>query len=166
MFDLNAIQSALRELGFDAWLFYDFRGSNALARSILKLEGGMNSRRFLYLVQNNGVAMRYGIGVGRDGFQWNGLLRVTRKSEWPDWTPPPEMIKRQPYLPRFMAGGPGNPMGARALYLGQTIYRIHGTNAPHTIGHAVSSGCFRLVNSEIEDLYGRVAVGAKVIVQQ
>jgi lipoprotein-anchoring transpeptidase ErfK/SrfK len=123
-------------------------------------------RRFLYLVQHNGNALRYGIGVGRDGFQWNGLLRVTRKAEWPDWTPPPEMIKRQPYLPRFMAGGPGNPMGARALYLGQTIYRIHGTNAPHTIGHAVSSGCFRLVNSEIEDLYERVAVGAKVIVQQ
>ncbi len=123
-------------------------------------------RRFLYLVQNNGTAMRYGIGVGRDGFRWNGLLRVSRKAEWPDWTPPPEMIKRQPYLPRFMAGGPGNPMGARALYLGQTIYRIHGTNAPHTIGHAVSSGCFRLVNSEIEDLYPRVAVGAKVIVQQ
>ena len=123
-------------------------------------------RRFLYLIQNNGTALRYGIGVGRDGFQWNGLLRVTRKSEWPDWTPPPEMIRRQPYLPRFMAGGPGNPMGARALYLGQTIYRIHGTNAPHTIGHAVSSGCFRLVNSEIEDLYSRVAVGAKVIVQQ
>jgi lipoprotein-anchoring transpeptidase ErfK/SrfK len=123
-------------------------------------------RRFLYLIQNNGTALRYGIGVGRDGFQWNGLLRVSRKSEWPDWTPPPEMIKRQPYLPRFMAGGPGNPMGARALYLGQTVYRIHGTNAPHTIGHAVSSGCFRLVNSEIEDLYARVAVGAKVIVQQ
>jgi lipoprotein-anchoring transpeptidase ErfK/SrfK len=123
-------------------------------------------RRFLYLIQGNGLALRYGIGVGRDGFQWNGLLRVTRKAEWPDWTPPPEMIKRQPYLPRFMAGGPGNPMGARALYLGQTIYRIHGTNAPHTIGHAVSSGCFRLVNSEIEDLYPRVAVGAKVIVQQ
>jgi lipoprotein-anchoring transpeptidase ErfK/SrfK len=124
------------------------------------------SERFLYLLQGNGIALRYGIGVGRDGFQWNGLLRVSRKSEWPDWTPPPEMIKRQPYLPRFMAGGPGNPMGARALYLGQTIYRIHGTNAPHTIGHAVSSGCFRLVNAEIEDLYGRVAVGAKVIVQQ
>jgi lipoprotein-anchoring transpeptidase ErfK/SrfK len=124
------------------------------------------TERFLYLIQGNGIALRYGIGVGRDGFQWNGLLRVTRKAEWPDWTPPPEMIKRQPYLPRFMAGGPGNPMGARALYLGQTIYRIHGTNAPHTIGHAVSSGCFRLVNSEIEDLYPRVAVGAKVIVQQ
>jgi lipoprotein-anchoring transpeptidase ErfK/SrfK len=123
------------------------------------------SRRFLYLIQPNGIALRYGIGVGRDGFQWQGLLRVTRKAEWPDWTPPPEMIKRQPYLPRFMAGGPGNPMGARALYLGATVYRIHGTNAPHTIGHAVSSGCFRLVNDEIIDLYARVTVGTKVVVQ-
>ena len=104
------------------------------------------SERFLYLIQPNNVALRYGIGVGRDGFQWNGLLKITRKAEWPDWTPPPEMIERQPYLPRFMAGGPGNPMGARALYLGSTVYRIHGTNAPETIGHAVSSGCFRLVN--------------------
>ena len=124
------------------------------------------SDRFLYLIQPNNVALRYGIGVGRDGFQWQGLLRVARKSEWPDWTPPPEMIQRQPYLPRFMAGGPGNPMGARALYLGNTVYRIHGTNAPETIGHAVSSGCFRLVNDEIEDLYARVPVGTKVIVQQ
>jgi len=124
------------------------------------------SDRFLYLIQPNNVALRYGIGVGRDGFQWQGLLRVTRKSEWPDWTPPPEMIQRQPYLPRFMAGGPGNPMGARALYLGNTVYRIHGTNAPETIGHAVSSGCFRLVNDEIEHLYARVPVGTKVIVQQ
>jgi lipoprotein-anchoring transpeptidase ErfK/SrfK len=123
------------------------------------------SERFLYLVQTPTRAMRYGIGVGRDGFTWAGVLRVTRKAEWPDWTPPPEMIARQPYLPRWMAGGPGNPMGARALYLGQTVYRIHGTNAPHTIGHAVSSGCFRLVNNEIEDLYERVQVGAKVIVQ-
>jgi lipoprotein-anchoring transpeptidase ErfK/SrfK len=123
------------------------------------------SDRFLYLIQGNNVALRYGIGVGRDGFQWQGLLRITRKQEWPDWTPPPEMIQRQPYLPRFMAGGPGNPMGARALYLGNTVYRIHGTNAPETIGHAVSSGCFRLVNSEIEDLFTRVPVGTKVIVQ-
>jgi lipoprotein-anchoring transpeptidase ErfK/SrfK len=123
------------------------------------------SDRFLYLVQTPTRALRYGIGVGRDGFTWSGILRVTRKAEWPDWTPPPEMIRRQPYLPRWMAGGPGNPMGARALYLGQTVYRIHGTNAPNTIGHAVSSGCFRLVNSEIEDLYERVPVGAKVIVQ-
>ena len=124
------------------------------------------SERFLYLIQPNNTALRYGIGVGRDGFQWNGLLKVTRKAEWPDWTPPSEMIERQPYLPRFMAGGPGNPMGARALYLGNTVYRIHGTNAPETIGHAVSSGCFRLVNEQIEDLYDRVNVGAKVIVQQ
>jgi len=122
--------------------------------------------RFLYLVQPNNIALRYGVGVGRDGFQWNGLLRITRKSEWPDWTPPPEMIARQPYLPRFMAGGPGNPMGARALYLGSTVYRIHGTNAPETIGHAVSSGCFRLVNEQVADLYARVPVGTKVIVQQ
>jgi lipoprotein-anchoring transpeptidase ErfK/SrfK len=124
------------------------------------------SERFLYVVQGNGRALRYGIGVGRDGFQWQGLLRITRKQEWPDWTPPPEMIERQPYLPRFMAGGPGNPMGARALYLGATIYRIHGTNQPHTIGSAVSSGCFRLVNPEIIDLYERVPVGTKVIVRQ
>ena len=124
------------------------------------------SDRFLYLIQGNNIALRYGIGVGRDGFQWQGLLRISRKQEWPDWTPPPEMIARQPYLPRFMAGGPGNPMGARALYLGSTVYRIHGTNAPETIGHAVSSGCFRLVNDEITDLYTRVPVGTKVIVQQ
>jgi lipoprotein-anchoring transpeptidase ErfK/SrfK len=123
-------------------------------------------RRFLYLVQANNTALRYGVGVGRDGFQWNGLLKITRKQEWPDWTPPPEMIERQPYLPRFMAGGPGNPMGARALYLGATVYRIHGTNAPETIGHAVSSGCFRLVNEQVMDLYERVPVGTKVIVQQ
>jgi len=124
------------------------------------------SDRFLYLIQGNNIALRYGIGVGREGFQWQGLLRISRKQEWPDWTPPPEMIARQPYLPRFMAGGPGNPMGARALYLGSTVYRIHGTNAPETIGHAVSSGCFRLVNDEIADLYQRVPVGTKVIVQQ
>jgi lipoprotein-anchoring transpeptidase ErfK/SrfK len=123
-------------------------------------------RRFLYLIASNNTAVRYGVGVGRDGFQWNGLLKVTRKAEWPDWTPPPEMIERQPYLPRFMAGGPGNPMGARALYLGNTIYRIHGTNAPETIGHAVSSGCFRLVNEQIMDLFERVSVGTKVIVHQ
>ena len=124
------------------------------------------SDRFLYLIQPNNVAIRYGIGVGRDGFQWQGLLKVSRKAEWPDWTPPSEMIQRQPYLPRFMAGGPGNPMGARALYLGNTVYRIHGTNAPETIGQAVSSGCFRLVNDEITDLFARVPVGTKVIIQQ
>jgi lipoprotein-anchoring transpeptidase ErfK/SrfK len=121
--------------------------------------------RYLYLVQGNNRAIRYGIGVGREGFQWQGLLKITRKAEWPDWTPPPEMIQRQPYLPRFMAGGPGNPMGARALYLGATIYRIHGTNQPQTIGSAVSSGCFRLVNDDVADLYARVPVGTKVVVR-
>ncbi len=122
--------------------------------------------RYLYLIQGNNRALRYGIGVGREGFQWQGLLRVSRKSEWPDWTPPPEMIQRQPYLPRFMAGGPGNPMGARALYLGATVYRIHGTNQPQTIGSAVSSGCFRLANNDVMDLYERVPVGTKVVVRQ
>ncbi|MCX7319864.1 MAG: L,D-transpeptidase [Hyphomicrobiales bacterium] len=124
------------------------------------------SERYLYLVQGNGRAMRYGIGVGRDGFTWQGLVKISRKAEWPDWTPPPEMIQRQPYLPRFMAGGPGNPMGARALYLGATVYRIHGTNRPDTIGTAVSSGCFRLVNADVSDLYARVPVGTKVVIRQ
>ncbi|OCC03495.1 hypothetical protein BA190_18470 [Labrys sp. WJW] len=122
--------------------------------------------RFLYLIQDNKTAMRYGIGVGREGFQWSGLLKISRKQEWPDWRPPPEMIKRQPYLPRFMAGGPGNPMGARALYLGSTSYRIHGTNQPETIGYAVSSGCIRLVNPDVINLYDRVPVGTRVVVRQ
>jgi len=124
------------------------------------------SERFLYLVQGDNRAIRYGIGVGRDGFQWHGLKYINRKSEWPDWTPPPEMIARQPYLPRFMAGGPGNPLGARALYIAGTVYRIHGTNQPRTIGSAVSSGCFRLANPEIVDLYERVPVGTRVVVLQ
>jgi lipoprotein-anchoring transpeptidase ErfK/SrfK len=122
------------------------------------------SQRFLYLVQGNNRAIRYGVGVGRDGFQWSGVHRISRKAEWPDWVPPPEMIQRQPYLPRFMAGGPGNPLGARALYIGATVYRLHGTNQPQTIGHAVSSGCFRLVNPDIIDLYSRVPIGTKVVV--
>jgi lipoprotein-anchoring transpeptidase ErfK/SrfK len=124
------------------------------------------SERYLYVVQPNSRAIRYGIGVGRDGFQWSGLLKITRKAEWPDWNPPPEMIARQPYLPRFMAGGPGNPLGARALYLGSTVYRIHGTNQPQTIGQSISSGCFRLVNGDVIDLYDRIPVGTKVIVRQ
>jgi lipoprotein-anchoring transpeptidase ErfK/SrfK len=123
------------------------------------------SERFLYLVLGNNRALRYGVGVGRDGFTWMGLHKITRKAEWPDWRPPPEMIERQPYLPRFMAGGPGNPLGARALYIGTTIYRIHGTNQPHTIGHAVSSGCFRMVNNDVVDLFDRVPVGTRVIVK-
>lgn len=123
------------------------------------------SERFLYLVEGNNRAIRYGIGVGRDGFQWSGIHQISRKAEWPDWRPPPEMIVRQPYLPRFMAGGPGNPLGARALYIGQTVYRIHGTNQPQTIGHAVSSGCFRLTNPDVMDLYNRAPIGTKVVVQ-
>jgi lipoprotein-anchoring transpeptidase ErfK/SrfK len=124
------------------------------------------AERHLYLIQPGGRAIRYGIGVGRDGFQWQGLLSITKKAEWPDWTPPPEMIARQPYLPRFMAGGPGNPLGARAMYLGATVYRIHGTNQPWTIGTKISSGCFRLVNADVSDLYDRVPVGTKVVVRQ
>ena len=119
---------------------------------------------YLYYVLGGGQAIRYGIGVGRDGFTWSGVQSVSKKAEWPDWTPPPEMIARQPYLPRHMAGGPGNPLGARAMYLGGTVYRIHGTNAPETIGTHVSSGCIRLTNADVSDLYSRVNVGTKVIV--
>jgi lipoprotein-anchoring transpeptidase ErfK/SrfK len=119
---------------------------------------------FLYLVLNPRQAMRYGIGVGREGFTWSGEQAVARKTEWPDWRPPADMLSRQPYLPRFMAGGPGNPLGARAMYLGDTEYRIHGTNKPDTIGKRVSSGCIRLTNEDVADLYERVKIGAKVIV--
>jgi lipoprotein-anchoring transpeptidase ErfK/SrfK len=119
---------------------------------------------YLYYVLGGGQAVRYGIGVGRDGFTWSGIQSITKKAEWPDWTPPAEMIARQPYLPRYMAGGPGNPLGARAMYLGGTVYRIHGTNAPGTIGTHVSSGCIRLTNEDVSDLYSRVNVGTKVIV--
>src|SRR5579864_2700594 len=119
---------------------------------------------YLYLVLGNGKALRYGIGVGREGFTWAGREKISRMAEWPDWTPPKEMIDRQPYLPRFMAGGPGNPLGARALYIGGTEYRIHGTNDPTTIGKHVSSGCIRMTNDNVIDLYNRAKVGAKVIV--
>jgi lipoprotein-anchoring transpeptidase ErfK/SrfK len=122
------------------------------------------SERYLYLIQGNGRALRYGIGVGRDGFTWSGSQAVTRMAEWPDWSPPEEMIARQPYLPRWMAGGKGNPLGARAIYLGSTVYRIHGTNAPETIGTRVSSGCIRMINADVADLYSRITVGTKVIV--
>jgi len=119
---------------------------------------------YLYLVLPGGKALRYGIGVGREGFTWAGVKHIERKAEWPDWTPPPEMIARQPYLPRFVAGGPTNPLGARAMYLSGSVYRIHGTNAPSTIGGRVSSGCIRMVNEDVIDLYSRVQVGAKVVV--
>jgi len=118
----------------------------------------------LYYVLGGGKAISYGIGVGRDGFTWSGVQSIARKSEWPDWIPPAEMLARQPYLPRFMSGGPGNPLGARALYLGGTVYRIHGTNAPETIGGHVSSGCIRMLNDDVVDLYNRVQVGTRVVV--
>jgi lipoprotein-anchoring transpeptidase ErfK/SrfK len=120
--------------------------------------------KFLFLVEPHGKALRYGIGVGRPGFEWAGIKRISRKAEWPDWTPPPQMLLRRPDLPRHMAGGPDNPLGARALYLGSSLYRIHGTNEPSTIGHNVSSGCIRMMNEDVIDLYNRVPVGAKVIV--
>jgi lipoprotein-anchoring transpeptidase ErfK/SrfK len=119
---------------------------------------------YLYYVLGGGKAIRYGIGVGREGFTWSGVQNVSRKSEWPDWIPPAEMLQRQPYLPRFMAGGPGNPLGARAMYLGNSIYRIHGTNQPSSIGGRVSSGCIRLLNQDVIDLYNRVNIGTKVVV--
>ena len=119
---------------------------------------------YLYYVLGDGKAIRYGIGVGRDGFTWSGAQTISRMAEWPDWTPPQEMIERQPYLPRWTAGGKGNPLGARAIYLGSTVYRIHGTNAPATIGTRVSSGCIRLTNADVTDLYNRVTVGSKIIV--
>jgi lipoprotein-anchoring transpeptidase ErfK/SrfK len=122
------------------------------------------SNTYLYLVLENGKAMRYGIGVGREGFTWAGSERISKMAEWPDWHPPDEMIGREPYLPRFMAGGEGNPLGARALYLGKSLYRIHGTNQPSTIGTFVSSGCIRLTNADIADLYSRVQVGSRVVV--
>ncbi len=119
---------------------------------------------YLYYVLGNGRAIRYGVRVGRDGFTWNGVQKITRKKEWPDWYPPAEMIERQPYLPRFMAGGPGNPLGARAMYLGNTVYRIHGTNQPSTIGKFVSSGCIGMLNEDVTDLFDRVKVGTRVVV--
>jgi lipoprotein-anchoring transpeptidase ErfK/SrfK len=123
------------------------------------------SERRLYLILGNGEALRYGIGVGRDGFRWTGTHRITAKKEWPSWTPPAEMRARRPDLPRSMAGGIQNPLGARAMYLGSTLYRIHGSNEPETIGHAVSSGCFRMTNEDVTDLYSRVPVGTLVVVR-
>jgi lipoprotein-anchoring transpeptidase ErfK/SrfK len=137
----------------------DYDGSEPAGTIII------NTReRLLYLVQGGGRALRYGIGVGRPGFTWAGVHHVTNKREWPDWTPPDEMLKRRPDLPRHMAGGPDNPLGARAMYLGNTLYRIHGSNEPWTIGTQVSSGCIRMRNEDVIDLYERVKVGAKVVV--
>jgi lipoprotein-anchoring transpeptidase ErfK/SrfK len=137
----------------------DYRGSEPAGTIIID-----TANKFLFLTLGGGKSLRYGIGVGREGFTWAGSERVSRMAEWPDWHPPAEMIERQPYLPRMMAGGNGNPLGARALYLGKTLYRIHGTNQPSTIGSNVSSGCIRLLNEDIEDLYSRVQVGTRVVV--
>jgi lipoprotein-anchoring transpeptidase ErfK/SrfK len=123
------------------------------------------SNKFLYYVKNPGRAIRYGIGVGRPGFEWSGVKTISRKAEWPAWTPPSEMLARRPDLPRYMPGGPENPLGARALYLGSSLYRIHGTNEPYTIGQNVSSGCIRMMNADVTDLYERVGVGARVVVR-
>ena len=146
--------------------------ATAIPREVVSFSGKYNpgtivintSERRLYLVMPDGKAMRYGVGVGRPGFDWAGSQSITRKQEWPTWTPPAQMLKRRPDLPRFMPGGPENPMGARAMYLGSSLYRIHGTNEPHTIGQAVSSGCIRMTNDDVTDLYERVRVGARVLV--
>jgi lipoprotein-anchoring transpeptidase ErfK/SrfK len=137
----------------------DFRTNEAPGTIVID-----TGNTYLYLVLPGGQAIRYGIGVGREGFVWSGVKTIERKAEWPDWTPPPEMIERSPYLPRFTAGGEGNPMGARAMYLSGSMYRIHGTNAPWTIGSHASSGCIRMVNDDVIDLYNRVKVGTKVVV--
>ena len=148
-------------------------GSSPIARTTVNFNGNYapgtifisTSERRLYLVLANGQALRYGIGVGRDGFRWTGTHRITAKKEWPSWTPPSQMLARRPDLPRHMAGGVDNPLGARAMYLGSTLYRIHGSNEPETIGQAVSSGCFRMTNDDVTDLYSRVGVGTTVIVR-
>jgi lipoprotein-anchoring transpeptidase ErfK/SrfK len=124
------------------------------------------SERRLYYVLGDGTAIRYGVGVGRPGFEWSGVKSITRKAEWPGWTPPPQMLKRRPDLPRHMEGGPNNPLGARAMYLGGSLYRIHGSNEPETIGQAVSSGCIRMTNDDVVDLYSRARVGTRVVVQR
>ena len=158
--------------GAPAGLFGLFGGSSPIARQNVSFAGSYapgtivvnTSERRLYLVTGNGQAIRYGIGVGRVGFSWSGNTVVSAKKEWPAWTPPPQMLKRRPDLPRHMVGGLDNPLGARAMYLGQSMFRIHGSNEPETIGQAVSSGCFRLTNEDVIDLYSRVNVGARVIV--
>jgi len=150
-----------------------FGGSSPIQRSTVNFAGSYapgtiyinTAERRLYLVLANGQALRYGIGVGRDGFRWSGTHRITAKKEWPSWTPPSQMLRRRPDLPRHMAGGLDNPLGARAMYLGSTLYRIHGSNEPETIGQAVSSGCFRMTNEDVTDLYSRVSVGTPVIVK-
>jgi lipoprotein-anchoring transpeptidase ErfK/SrfK len=152
---------------------YSSGGSNPIPRQTVNFAGNFapgtifidTAERRLYLVLANGQALRYGIGVGRDGFRWSGVHRISAKKEWPSWTPPSQMLARRPDLPRHMAGGIDNPLGARAMYLGSTLYRIHGSNEPETIGQAVSSGCFRMTNDDVTDLYSRVSIGTTVIVR-
>ena len=148
-------------------------GSSPISRETVMFDGRYapgtivvnTAERRLYLVMEGGRALRYGIGVGRDGFRWAGVHRISAKKEWPSWTPPSQMLRRRPDLPRHMAGGVENPLGARAMYLGSTLYRIHGSNEPETIGQAVSSGCFRMTNEDVADLYDRVRVGTTVVVK-
>src|SRR5487761_2109425 len=148
-------------------------GSGTIPRTVVSAPGRFapgtiyinTAERRLYLILGNGEALRYGIGVGRDGFRWSGTHRISAKKQWPGWTPPAQMRARRPDLPRYMPGGIQNPLGARAIYLGSTLYRIHGSNEPETIGRAVSSGCFRMTNEDVTDLYNRVSVGATVIVK-
>jgi len=152
---------------------FSIGGSSPIARKTVSFAGNYSpgtiyintAERRLYLVLPNGQALRYGIGVGRDGFRWGGVHRISAKKEWPSWTPPSQMLARRPDLPRHMAGGIDNPLGARAMYLGSTLYRIHGSNEPETIGQAVSSGCFRMTNDDVKDLYDRVSVGTTVVVK-
>lgn len=150
------------------------KGGSPIKREVVSYEGKYKAgtvivetaERRLYFVLGDGKAVRYGVGVGRDGFRWSGQHHISRKAEWPGWTPPPQMRKRVPDLPAFMPGGPENPLGARAMYIGSTLYRLHGTSEPWTIGQAVSSGCIRLANEDVIDLYDRVKVGALVVVNQ
>jgi lipoprotein-anchoring transpeptidase ErfK/SrfK len=152
---------------------FGYSGSGPIARTVVSFDGRYapgtiyinTAERRLYLVLGNGQALRYGIGVGRDGFRWSGVHHITAKKEWPSWTPPAQMRARRPDLPRYMQGGINNPLGSRAMYLGSTLYRIHGSNEPETIGQAVSSGCFRMTNEDVQDLYSRVSLGATVIVR-
>jgi len=152
---------------------YFATAASPIPRTLVRIDTGYapgtiivsTAERRLYLILPNGQALRYGIGVGRDGFRWSGVHHVSAKKEWPGWTPPADMLRRRPDLPRHMAGGIENPLGARAIYLGSTLYRIHGSNEPETIGQAVSSGCFRMTNEDVVDLYNRVHVGATVVVK-
>jgi len=169
----QAQEGDTRNLFFGGPNLFSGGGSSPIPRTTVSYAGEYapgtiivnTAERRLYLVLANGQALRYGIGVGRDGFRWGGTHRISAKKEWPDWTPPSQMLARRPDLPRHMKGGIDNPLGARAMYLGSTLYRIHGSNEPETIGQAVSSGCFRMTNDDVTDLYGRVSVGTTVIVK-